>query len=186
MYILLGVLALLILFAGIALYNSLVSKKNRIEYAFSSIDVMLKQRRDLIPNLVATAQQYMKHEESIFTKIAELRNGIQTAADQSQERFNLEGQLGAALRQFSLNVENYPDLKANTNFIQLQRSLNEVEAQIAAARRTYNSAVFEYNNAIEMFPSSIVASSMGLQREQSFEIPELERANVDVSNLFKQ
>lgn len=185
--IILIVISVLFLIIGVGLYNSLIGKKNKIEYAFSSIDVMLKKRRDLIPNLVAAAKQYMTHEAGILTRITELRSQLQ-GADQmdNQERFALEGELGSALGQIRLAFENYPDLKANQNILQLQASLNEVEEQLSAARRAYNGAVYEFNTAIESFPSNIVAGFMNLDRRESFELLPAERENVDVSDLFNK
>lgn len=179
------IVSVLFLIIGVGLYNNLVGKKNKVEYAFSSIDVMLKKRRDLIPNLVAAAKEYMKHESGILTRITELRSQLQQADDMdNQERFALESQLGGALGQIRLAFENYPDLKANQNILQLQASLNEVEEQLSAARRAYNGAVYNYNTAIESFPGNIMAGFMNLDRRESFELLPAERENVDVSDLF--
>lgn len=184
--ILLGLVAILVIWA-IAIYNGLISKKNGVEYAYSSIDVMLKKRRDLIPNLVSAVKEYMSHEKELLTKVTELRSQIIKAEEggSDHERFDLENKLSGLLGQVKVAVEAYPDLKANQNFLQLQGSLNEVEEQISAARRAFNGAVYEFNNAIEMFPSNIIAGMMKLQRKDSFEIPPEERENVDVGNLFK-
>jgi LemA protein len=181
-YISIGV----VLFFGliyIILYNGLVSRRNKVEYAFGSLDAMLKQRYDLIPNLVATVQQYAQHERGVLEQITALRaKAVQTT--DSNERAAIEKQLDGQMRQLMVSVESYPDLKANQNFIQLQGSLNECEAQIAAARRAYNAAVLEYNNGAEMFPSSIVAGMMNYPKKEMFAIPEEERQNVSVKNLF--
>jgi LemA protein len=186
MLIILVAVILLPILIFIVIYNGLISKKNNVEYAFSSIDVMLKKRRDLIPNLIESVKQYMQHESGLLTKITELRNSVMKAPDGSPERFDLENKLGSALGQVKVAVENYPDLKANTNFLQLQAALNEVEEQISASRRAFNAAVFDYNNGVEMFPSNIVAGMLGYQRKASFEIPQAERENVNVGELFKK
>jgi len=184
--VILIIISVIILLIGVMLYNNLISKKNKIEYAFSSIDVMLKKRSDLIPNLVAAAKEYMTHEAGILTKITELRSQLQQADSGSKERFALEGQLGAALGQIQLAFENYPDLKANQNILQVQASLNEVEEQLSAARRAYNGSVYDFNTAIETFPGNIMAGFMNLDRRESFEILPEERENVDVSDLFNK
>lgn len=185
-WILLGIVAIVVLW-GIATYNGLINKKNGVEYAFSSIDVMLKKRRDLIPNLIASVKEYMGHEKELLTKVTELRSQIIKAEEggSEEERFNLENKLSGMLGQIKVAVEAYPDLKANENFLQLQASLNEIEEQISASRRAFNGAVYDYNNAIEMFPSNVIAGMMNYKRKASFEIPETERENVNVAELFK-
>lgn len=186
LWVLLGFVALIVFWA-IAVYNGLINKKNGVEYAFSSIDVMLKKRRDLIPNLVAAVKEYMGHEKELLTKVTELRSQIIKAEEggNEEQRFNLENQLSGMLGKIQVAVEAYPDLKANQNFLQLQASLNEIEEQISASRRAFNGAVYDYNNAIEMFPSNVIAGMMNYKRKASFEIPEAERENVNVSELFK-
>ncbi|MDW8106419.1 MAG: LemA family protein [Armatimonadota bacterium] len=179
-----GALGLAILYA--LLYNSLVGKKNQVEYAYSGIDVQLKKRHDLIPNLVATVKQYMQHERELLERITELRSRAINPNLSDAERMQVENALTAALRNLMIAVENYPQLRANENFMHLQASLNEVEEQIAAARRTYNAAVTDYNNAIEMFPTNLVAATMGLQRRAVFEAEESERATPNVAKLFQQ
>lgn len=183
LYVLIGITVVLLI-VGIAMYNGLINKKNKVEYAFSSIDVMLKKRRDLIPNLVASVKQYMTHERDLLTNITKLRSQVMNDNINEADRFQAEGQLSAALGQFKVAVENYPDLKSNTNFLQLQASLNEIEEQISAARRAYNASILEYNNGVEMFPTNILAGAMGYTRRASFEIPDFERGNVDVGKLF--
>jgi LemA protein len=183
MYILIGI-SVLILIIGMIMYNNLISKKNNVEYAFSSIDVMLKKRHDLIPNLVASVKQYMTHERGLLTEITELRNSVMQPDLSDSERFKAEGQLSSMLGKVQIAVENYPDLKANTNFLQLQAAMNEVEEQLSAARRAFNASVNGYNNSVEMFPTNILAGIMNLRRRDSFEIAETERANVNIDNLF--
>ncbi len=185
MYILIGI-SVLLLIIGIVMYNGLISKKNNVEFAFSSIDVMLKKRHDLIPNLIASVKQYMTHERELLTQITELRNEVMKPDLSDGERFQAEGQLSSMLGKVQVAVENYPDLKANTNFLQLQAAMNEVEEQLSAARRAFNAAVNNYNNGVEMFPSNIMAGIMNLRRRDSFEIPEFERGNVNVDDLFNK
>jgi len=179
-----GALLLLVIF--MAMYNSLIAKKNQVDYAYSGIDVQLKKRHDLIPNLVATVRQYMEHERGLLERITELRARAISPNLPEGERMQVEAALSTALRSLMVAVENYPNLKANENFLHLQASLNEIEEQLAAARRAYNAAVTDFNNAIEMFPTNFVASMMGLSRRAVFEATEEERATPDVAQLFKQ
>lgn len=181
---------LLIVLAAIALiaimvYNGLIRKKNEVDNAFGGIDVQLKKRYDLIPNLVATVQQYASQEKELLEKITQLRAKAVGGNLSNDEKVDLDNQISGALRNIMVSVENYPDLKASENFLNLQRSLNEVESQISAARRAYNAAVTDFNNGIETFPGNLMAGMMGLSRKQVFEIPETERQNVNVKDLFK-
>lgn len=180
-----GGVILLLLIIIISIYNGLIGKKNRVKNAFSTIDVMLKKRHDLIPNLIETVKQYMNHERDTLTEITRLRSQIVDAKDLSNgERINLENQLTSKISGLQLNFENYPDLKANQNFMQLQGSLNEIESQLSASRRAFNASVLEYNNGLEMFPSNIIAGMMNLKQAEFFEIPEIERVAPSVKTLF--
>jgi len=179
------VVLFLIVIIPIFIYNGLIGKKNRVKNAFATIDVMLKKRHDLIPNLIETVKQYMSHERDTLTEIVKLRSQIIDNSDISDsERVNLENQLTNKLSGLNINIENYPDLKANQNFMQLQGSLNEIESQLSASRRGYNASVLEYNNGLEMFPSSIIAGMMGLKQNDFLKTPEVEKQNVDVKSLF--
>jgi len=182
--ILVIVIAILLLVV-ISVFNSLTNKKNQVTNAFGSVDVQLKNRYDLIPNLVATVQQYATHEKELLTKITDLRTKALQQNTTPEDRVNLDNQISSALSGIMVAVENYPDLKASQNFIDLQRSLNEVESQIAAARRAYNAAVTDYNNAIEMFPGNLMAGMMLLKTRQVFTATETERGSVNVKDLFK-
>ncbi len=173
-----------IIIAVFVMYNSLVGKKNQVENAFASIDTILKKRYDLIPNLVAAVKQYMQHEASTLTEITELRAKATSGNISSDEAVELNNKLGSALGGIMVAVENYPELKASDNFQQLQRSLNEVEEQLSAARRAFNASVTDFNNAVEMFPTNIMANMMGYRRRQLFEITEVERQNPNVGELF--
>jgi LemA protein len=169
----------------ILMYNSLIGKKNEVENIFAGIDAVLKKRYDLIPNLVASVSKYMEHEKGLLEKVTELRAQATKPDVSDEQKIALDQKVTAALGSIMIAVEAYPDLKANENVIHLQHSLNEVEAQISAARRAYNQAVTDYNNAIEMIPTNIMASFMRLQRKQVFEIPDTERQNVNVKELFQ-
>lgn len=170
----------------IAIYNSLVRKRNETENAFGAIDVMLKKRYDLIPNLVATVKQYAEHEKSTFAQITEMRNKSY-ASFSSQEKENLDSAFSQACTHFFAIAENYPQLKASENFEQLQRALNETEEQLSAARRTFNACVTDYNNnAVQTFPSNLLAGMFGFTRKNVFSISEQERAVPNVNNLLKQ
>ncbi|MFW6035671.1 MAG: LemA family protein [Halanaerobiales bacterium] len=169
----------------IFIYNSLIASRNRVEEAFSGIDVQLKKRYDLIPNLISTVKQYMEHEQQVLTEITELRSKAVNGDLSTKEEFQLNNELSDKLKGLNVVVEAYPDLKADESFDNLQRSLNEVESQISAARRTYNANVRAYNNKVEQFPSSLVASMKGFDRHEFFRAAKKERENVDVDNLFE-
>ncbi|MCY7409135.1 MAG: LemA family protein, partial [Chitinophagales bacterium] len=152
--------------------------------AFGSIDAMLKKRYDLLPNLVESVQQYMNYERDTLTKITELRTRAIDPNIPTEQKIQLDNQINAAMKNILVQVENYPDLKANQNFLQLQGSWNEVEEQISAARRAYNASVNNYNNAVEQFPTNIFARMMNYQLKTFFEIPEEERKNISAKDLF--
>lgn len=187
-------MSILVVFAGViflcivilaVMYNGFIVKKNNVDYAFAGIDAQLKKRCDLIPNLVATVKTYMTHENKTLTEIAELRSRAMAPNISNDEKTEIAGGMTNAMRQIMVQVERYPDLKANTNFQQLQRTLNEVEEQLSASRRAYNGAVTEFNNAIQMFPGNIFASVFGFKARQLFAATESERANPNVSKLFE-
>lgn len=184
MFIGIIILVVAVLFVAV-LYNSLISKKNQANNAFAGIDALLKKRYDLIPNLVSMVQKYMQHEKSTLTEITELRAKAVSGQLSDDEKVSLENKMTKALGGIMVAVENYPDLKANQNFLQLQAALNEIEEQISAARRAYNAAITDYNNAIEMVPTNVLASMMNYKLRKLFEMPEAERKNVDVKSLFK-
>ncbi|WP_373072847.1 LemA family protein [Sulfurimonas sp.] len=168
----------------VLMYNSLVNKKNQVENIFATIDTQLKKRYDLIPNLVASVSKYMEHEKSLLEEVTKLRADANKPNLSDEKKIKLDAQISSALGSLMIAVENYPDLKANENVMHLQRTLNEVEEQISAARRAYNQAVTDYNNAIEMIPTNFMASAMNYTRKQVFEIVEAERKNVNVKELF--
>ncbi len=178
-----GIAIGILIFFFVILYNTLIGKKNRIEEAFSGIDVQLKKRYDLIPNLVETVKQFMNHEKELLENVTKLRNQAMQS-NNNDEKIGFENQITAALGQLRVAVEAYPDLKSNQNFMQLQRTWNEIEEQLAASRRFFNSAVVSYNNGVEMFPTNIIASMMGYKRKQVFEIPEAEKKSPIAKELF--
>ena len=153
----------------VVLYNSLVRKRNMVSEAWSGIDVQLKRRTDLIPNLVATVKGYASHEQGTLEEVVRLRGQAQNAQGVG-ETAQAQGLLGAALGKLFALAENYPDLKANTTFIQLQTPLEEIEEQIQLARRYYNGAVRELNIAVESFPSNLIAGRFGFVRAEFFEL----------------
>lgn len=179
--IIIGVVLIIV----VLMYNSLVGKKNQVENAFGSIDAMLKKRYDLIPNLIATVKTYMQHEKDTLTKITELRTKAMSGDISNDEKVTINNQLNKAIGGIMVAVENYPDLKASSNFLQLQSSFNEIEEQLSASRRAFNSSVTDYNNAVEMFPTNLLAGMIGYKRKQVFEIPETERQNINAAQLFK-
>jgi len=175
------ILALLVL---VFVYNGLISKKNEVENSLSGIEVQLTKRYDLIPNLVSSVQKYMEHEKEVLTELTELRAKALNSSRGSNEEIELNNKISQGLARVVLSAENYPDLKSSDNFIQLQRSLNEVEEQLAAARRGFNSAVTSYNNGLEMFPSNVIANYLGLQRKELFQAPDVKRSDITVKDLF--
>jgi LemA protein len=178
MIIMLVILAVLV-FGFIGIYNNLVRMRNAVRNAWKQIDVQLKRRHDLIPNLVEVVKDYMEYEQETLEKVIQARNqaiSAQGVRDTSAAEAELEGALGRLLAV----VENYPDLKANQNVTQLQEELTSTENKIAFARQYYNDSVMRINNQIEMFPSNMVAGMFGFKPEEYFEIADSERENVKV------
>ena len=174
--VILVILVLLVLFV-IGIYNALIRLRNQVDNAWSQIDVQLKRRHDLIPNLVETAKGYMKHERETFEAITEARSkamGAKTVAEAAKA----EGGLADALSKFMLVVENYPDLKANQNFLALQEELTSTENKIAFARQGYNDQVLFFNNKIQMFPSNIIAGMFNFTKRDFFELESEAERNV--------
>jgi len=170
------VFLLLIVFAVffiIGIYNSLIRLRNQVKNAWAQIDVQLKRRHDLIPNLVETAKGYMRHERETLENITRARSQAMGAQGVG-EKAKAEGALSEALSKFLLIVENYPDLKANQNFLALQEELTSTENKIAFARQAYNDQVLFFNNKIQMFPSNVVAQMFNFKPEEFFQIEEKE------------
>lgn len=162
----------------VSLYNKLVKFRNNRENAFADIDVQLKQRHDLIPQLVDSVKGYMKHEEKVLTQITAARAGAMNAST-IDEKIAAENQLTSALGGLKIAVEAYPDLKASANFMQLQEEISDVENKLAAVRRFFNSATKELNNAVETFPSNIIAGMFGLKKETMFDLGVTQRETLD-------
>jgi len=165
-----AVLVVLVLIGGmVAMYNGLVQLRNQVKNAWSQIDVQLKRRHDLIPNLVETAKGYMKHERETLESVTQARN-LAVQASGVGEQGKAEGQLTGALNRFYAVMENYPDLKANQNFLALQEELTSTENKISFARQAYNDQAMRLNNKIEMFPSNIMAGMFNFKKVEFFEI----------------
>lgn len=175
------VLLIIIVIAGIVISNQIIALKNQSIQAFGSIEVYLKKRFDLIPNLVAMINKYLTHEKELLLRITELRaqtENSKTPNDQIETSNQLTQLMG------NLNVENYPDLKADTQFKQLQFELTDIEDQIPAARRAYNASVVSYNTKIQMFPASIVSGIRKDETQMLLDIPKAEQKEIDIKSLF--
>jgi len=177
-------ICLLVLLTGIFLYNSLVRKRNRADNASATIDAMLEKRFDLIPNLAACVRRYAAHEADTLAAVAE-RRSARTGALSDTEKAALDDAFEQARLHFHAVAENYPELKASENFMHLQRTLNEVEEQLSAARRTYNAAVTEYNDAVQTFPGSLLASPFGFEPRPLLSAAEERRRTPDVDGLLR-
>ena len=159
----------------ISMYNNLVKLRNNRENAFANIDVQLKQRYDLVPQLVSTVKGYATHERELLEKVTAARSACLNATS-INDRVQADNALGAALSGLRVAVEAYPELKANQNFLQLQNELSDIENKLASVRRFFNSATKELNNAVQSFPSNIIAGMFGFKKEPMFEIPANDRA----------
>ena len=166
----LGIIVVLFLVA-VSVYNRLIRLRNNREQAFADIDVQLKQRHDLIPQLVDSVKGYMGHERGVLTEITEARSNAMKATT-INEKIAAEGRLSTALEGLKVSVEAYPDLKASQNFMDLQNEISDIENKLAAARRFFNSATKELNVAVEIFPSNIIAILFNFKRETMFELGE--------------
>lgn len=166
--VVLGIAALVILFA-VGIYNSLVGLKNQVKNSWSQIEVQLKRRHDLIPNLIESVKGYMQHERQTLESLTKARAQAMSAEGVG-ERAKAENALSGAIGKFLVSVENYPDLKANQNFLALQEELSSTENRIAFARQNYNDQVLSYNNQIQMFPSNLIANAFQFKIEEFFEL----------------
>jgi len=171
--VIVGILILLVFYV-IGVYNKLVNARNKVDNQFSQIDVQLKRRFDLIPNLVETVKGYAKHEEGTLTAVIEARNKA-VSASSVNEKIDANNQLTGALNKLFALSEAYPDLKANTNFMSLQNDLKDTEDKITYARQFYNDTAMSFNNLVEMFPSNIVASIFKFKKYEFFKALEEER-----------
>ncbi len=175
--IVIGILVLLVVWV-ISLYNGLIKLRNRRQNAFADIDVQLRQRHDLVPQLVETVKGYASHEKELLLRVTEARTAALNAKT-IDDKIVAEQQLTSALQGLKVQVEAYPDLKANINFLQLQEELSDIENKLAAARRFFNGATTEYNNAVESFPGNLVARNFGFKREVFFDLGEDTRRQME-------
>ena len=178
-WIIVGVVVFLILVYVISVYNSLVTLKNKVKDQYSQIDVELKRRFDLIPNLIETVKGYTKHEKETLEGVVNARNTYANAGDLG-DKLKADGELTQAISKLFALAESYPELKANENFLDLQAQLKDVEEKISYARQFYNDSVLSYNNKVEMVPSNIVAGLFHFEKEKFFEASEEDRKNVKV------
>lgn len=182
------IIAVVVLVIIYGIYYSLIQKKNKVKEAFSSIDVQLKKRYDLIPNVLFIANKFMEHERGLLEDITKLRaQASKLPADlgNAEQKIKLDGAIAGKMGQLMVAVENYPQLKSDQTMLQAMQTYNEQEEHIAAARRFYNSAVLDLNNAVEIFPSSMVAVMLNIKQMPFFEAAEQERQAVDASKYFK-
>ena len=182
-----AIVAIIIIFPIYAMYASVMRARNKTQEAFSSIDVQLKKRYDLIPNILTTAKKFMEHEKGLLEEITKLRGqamGISNDLAESERKFALDKQINAKLGQIMVAVENYPQLKSDATMIQAMNSMQDAEEHIAAARRFYNSAVLELNNKTDIFPTSIIAAMCGVKRMAFFEVDEAERKPINAKDFF--
>lgn len=173
------VVLLLVIAYFISTYNKLVNLRNSVKDQWSQIDIQLKRRFDLIPNLVETVKGYAKHEQDTLKKVVEARNTYQSATT-TEEAINADAELTKSISKLFALAEDYPELKANESFLSLQNDLSETEDKISYARQFYSDMVLKYNNLVQMFPSSIVAGMFGFKEEKFFEAVESEKENVKV------
>ncbi len=175
--ILIGLIILIALWL-VGLYNRLVRYRNNRENAFADIDVQLRQRNDLIPQLVSTVKGYASHERELLERITQARSAVMSAGS-INEKITADTQLSQALQGLRVQVEAYPDLKANTNFLQLQEEISDIENKLAAARRYFNGATRELNNSVESFPANIIAKNFGFTRQPMYELSATDRTTME-------
>ncbi len=173
-----GIVMLVIFAIVVGTYNGLISRRNRVQDALAQIDVQLKRRYDLIPNLINTVKGYMKYEKSVLVQVTQLRSSIITGSAQDKAQAN--NQLSQALKSIFAVAENYPDLKASQNFKDLQGQIEDTEDKIAFVRTSYNDYVLDFNNAVQQFPGNVFANAFGFKKADFFQAPEGEKAPVKV------
>lgn len=178
-WIIIGIVALLVLYLW-SLYNGLVSLKTQIEEAWSQIDVQLKRRADLIPNLIETVKGYAKHEKAVFTDVTKARTAMMSAKT-PDKMAQASDMLTNALKSLFAVAEAYPQLKANENFVQLQKELSDTEDKVAYSRQYYNSVVTDYNTRIRVFPNNLIATNLGFSEKEFFGASDEERKSVKVN-----
>ena len=168
---------------AVIINNRIIAKKNQVAQAYGSIEIYLKKRFDLLPNLAAMVKKYMEHEKVILLKVTELRSQVAGAIDQ-KGKIEASNELTKILGGLNITVENYPELKADKQFLHLQYEVSEMEDQISAARRAFNAAVVQYNNQIQMFPSSLIAGIRKDENELLLEIPKSDQKEVNLNHLL--
>lgn len=178
-----GLLFLVLIIIVIVINNQIIAHKNQVSQAFGSIEIYLKKRFDLIPNLVAMLNKYLAHEKELLLKVTQLRASAQHA-QHAQEKIHASNELSHIMGGLNINVENYPDLKADRQFLNIQTELSDIEAHISAARRAYNAGVTSYNNKIEMFPASLVAGIRKDKNAMLLDIPKAEQKEIDIHQLL--
>lgn len=177
-FIVIGAVVLVILLYFVGVYNGLVRLRNNRENAFANIDVQLKQRYDMIPQLVSTVKGYAAHEKTLLEEVTRARTAAMSATS-INDKIQAENALSAALAGLKVSVEAYPELKANTNFQQLQTEIADIENKLSATRRFFNSATKELNVGVQTFPANLIAGMFGFHVEPMFEIPQTERASME-------
>ena len=178
-WLIVGIVAAVLLIIGIVMYNGLVRLQNQIDNAWAQIDVQLKRRFDLIPNLIETVKGYTKHEKGVLEECTKARTAFMSASS-VKDKAKAENMLEGTLKTLFAVSENYPKLQANENFLQLQEELSGTESKIAYARQHYNDMVLEYNNKVETVPTNVIAKSFGFKEKEMYPVPEAERKNVKV------
>ncbi len=173
----------IIAIAAIVINNQIVAKKNQVAQAFGSVEIYLKKRFDLLPNLVAMLNKYLAHEKEILIKVTALRSRVENAPD-PKEKIEASNDLTKVMNGLNVNVENYPSLQSDAQFTKLQFELTDIEDQISAARRAYNAAVTAFNNKIEMFPASIIAGIRKDKAKLLLEIPKAEQKEINIKALL--
>ena len=184
-----GTIGGLLLFGSYFLYAGLIQKKNKVQEAFASIDVQLKKRYDLIPNILAIAQKFMEHERSLIEDITKLRTQAMNLGNEYSnidEKIDLDAQIRDKMKQIMVAVENYPQLKSDQAMVVAMQTYNEVEEHIAAARRFFNAAALDLKNSVEIFPSSVIAKMLNIKATEFFTIEENERQSVSAAEFFNK
>ena len=179
-----AILLVIVIVIIIVIFNLLIVRRNRVRNITGTIDAMLKKRFDLIPNLIATVKGYAKHEKDLLNEITRTRAEAFQGRMSPDQQIQADSALTQLLTGLLATVENYPDLKANQNFLNLQRNLTELEEQISAARRAYNAAVNDFNNAVEMFPTNIIASMANFTQKRLFQATDSEKQNVNTKEML--
>ena len=188
-FIILAIITIVVLVAFYNMYVTLIKKRNKVKEAMGGIDVQLNKRYSLIPNILTIAERFMEHEKELFSGITELRTraaSLKATDDTIQEKIKLDNEISSKMSQLLVNVENYPQLKSDQTMVQAMQTYAEVEEHIAAARRFYNSAVNDLNNSAEIFPSSLVASMIGIKSYPFFEASEEIRQEVNAADYLKK